>query len=300
MSQIEQIAEILKEYSLHQKTPHIKEVPLLMRVQERMDQEGELVFILPAFPAKSPCKDKTSGELPDLGEVLALKNLQYFCERISAIYEPGAKIIICSDGRVFSDVVNVPDDSIDRYNEGVKEIIQDYELNSLHLFDLDELYPNMRPVEIREMLIHIYAEDIDFVKQEVRNSKQKTSLFNGVHRFLLEDALSMNPERSKSSIRKETKQLAYELLRRSDAWSSLIEAHFNQALRLSIHPHSLNHDKFGIKLIPSSSKWATPWHNVVVKFQDRFELMHKKEALSLNATFKLEENKYAYFEVSAV
>lgn len=300
MSNLNQIAKILKEYSLQEMAFNLEEIPLLKKIIARMESGKELEFILPAFPAKSPSQKKTSGELPDFGEVLALKNLQNFCDRISDLYSPGAKLIICSDGRVFSDVVKVSDDSIDRYNEGVKEIIQEYQLHSLSVFDMDDLYPSMTPTELRQMLLGLYAQDLASVKEQVKTDESYCSLFNGIHRFLFEDAAFMRSNQSKNAIRKETKELAYELLRRSDAWSNLLNVHFKDALRLSIHPHSLDHEKFGIKLVPSSNRWATPWHNVVVKIKNRFELMHKSEALALNATFKLENKKYAYFEVPTI
>lgn len=65
-------------------------------------------MVLPAFPAKSPSRDKTLSHLPDHGEELALRNLNELCKRIGQIYEPGARIVICSDGRVFADVVRIP------------------------------------------------------------------------------------------------------------------------------------------------------------------------------------------------
>ncbi len=66
-----------------------------------------LELILPAFPAKSSNRAKTLGDLPDLGEQLGLARLQELCDEIRAVYAPGASVTICSDGRVFSDLVGV-------------------------------------------------------------------------------------------------------------------------------------------------------------------------------------------------
>ena len=60
-------------------------------------------FILPAFPCKSSNGLKTSGIMPDEAEVIALEVLRDFIEGVEKIYEPGAKILIVSDGHVFSD-----------------------------------------------------------------------------------------------------------------------------------------------------------------------------------------------------
>ncbi len=297
MGVVEMIGEILREYSLQKQTFRASEVPLLRRIEEKVAVSEELLFILPAFPAKSPSGEKTSGALPDLGEVLALKNLQNLCDRIGEVYPPGARLLICSDGRAFSDVVNVADPVIDRYNDGIKEIIQEFELSALSVFTMDDLYPGKTPEELREILLLTYGKELSEVKARIVSEPGYRTLFNGLHRFLFEDAVTLSPDCSRTQVQKQSKDNAYELLRRSEAWSELLGTHFMGALRLSIHPHDPAHEKFGIKLVASSSKWATPWHNVVVKIRDRFELMHKSEALALNAVLKLEKERYAYFEV---
>jgi pyoverdine/dityrosine biosynthesis protein Dit1 len=297
MGIVEVIGEVMRDYSLQREALWPAEVPLLARIRDKVAAREELVFILPAFPAKSPSGEKTSGELPDLGEVLALQNLQRFCDRIGAAYPPGARVVICSDGRAFSDVVHVADPVIDRYNDGIKEIIRDFRLDALSVFNMDDLYPEKAPAELRELLTTVYGRPLAEVKARIVADPAYRNLFNGLHRFLFEDAVSLHPGRSRTKVQKASKENSYELLRRSEAWSELLRAHFPGALRLSIHPHDPGHEKFGIKLVPSSSKWATPWHNVAVKIRDRFELMHKREALALNAVLKLEHDRYAYFEV---
>ncbi len=59
---------------------------------------------LPAFPCKSSNKNKVRGTLPDQGELLALGNLREFALRVRSIYKPGLKMVIVSDGHVFSDL----------------------------------------------------------------------------------------------------------------------------------------------------------------------------------------------------
>ena len=300
MRTLDKIAEILTAYSLQGEAFSVDESPLMQKIALKMQREEELVFILPAFPAKSPSSEKTVGEMPDFGEVLALQNLQSICDDIRSLYEPGARVVICSDGRVFSEVVKVSDECIDRYNDGIRSIIQEYNFSSLSIFTMEDLFPEKTPTQLREVLLDFYAMTTEEVRNLVCVNENYRELFNGIHRFLLEDEVAMNTHSSKSAMTKETKKRAYELLRRSDAWSSLLNEHFRDALRLSIHPHPPGHEKFGIKLVPGSTKWATPWHNVVVKIKNNFELMHRREALKLNAILKMEKDKYAYFEVPAV
>lgn len=298
MENLSQVMEILKEHSNNLGEGALINVPLFKNIALKMKASEELIFLLPAFPAKSPSPLKTSGELPDLGEVLALQGLQKLCERISAIYTPGAKVIICSDGRVFSDVVNVSDESITRYQDGIHEIIREFSLNRIETFALDDLYPGKEGGELRSRLLLQFAKSLEEVRALVCTNEGHKKLFNGLHKFLIEDELAINPGLSKNKITNETKSRTYELIRRSDAWSELLNHYFKNHLRLSIHPYRPEHEKFGIKLVSSSSKWATPWHNVTVKIKNRFELMHKQEALKLNAIPRMMKDKYAYFEVA--
>jgi pyoverdine/dityrosine biosynthesis protein Dit1 len=60
-------------------------------------------MLLPGFPFKSPnSRDKVLGNLPDLGEELALNHLNGLCENIKAVYEHGAEVHITSDGLVYN------------------------------------------------------------------------------------------------------------------------------------------------------------------------------------------------------
>jgi len=272
-------------------------VPLYENIHDKVAAGEKLTFLLPAFPAKSPSPEKTIGHLPDLGEVLALSELNSICEKISAFYPAGAEVIICSDGRVFSDVVSVSDENIDQYSEGIKDIISEFKLNYLSTFALDDLFPDLSNDELRETLLKNYAKSESEIKFYIKNDVNWKNLFNGIHRFMMEDQAVFHPEKSRNQLQKETKKLTYELVRRSDAWSELLSAHFKGELRLSIHPYPLYHNKFGIKMLQSSNKWATPWHNVTVKKGNTYQLMHLAEAQKMNPTQRMFKEKYVYFEV---
>src|SRR5690606_22148817 len=89
--------------------------PLCTQIIEQVKRKQKLTFILPAFPAKSSNRNKTHGPLPDMGEVLALEHLQKMCLNIEKNYASGAEVIICSDGRVFNDLVFVSDRDLIQY-----------------------------------------------------------------------------------------------------------------------------------------------------------------------------------------
>lgn len=272
------------------------DIPLFRKLNDLIRLNQELLFILPAFPAKSPSPAKTSGISPDMGEVIALKELNEMCSRISTLYPPGARLLICSDGRVFSDIVGVSDETIDHYSSEIDSIIREFRLIHLSTFSMDDLYRDLKGDDLRAKLLEEFGRPIEEVKNLVITDDNYRNLFNGIHRFLLEDKRELSKGKSRSQLEKETKENTYELLRRSDAWSALLKHHFADELRLSIHPYPLGHEKFGIKMVNSSSKWATPWHNVAVKIEDRFELMHMQEALKLNVGQKLYKDRYVYFE----
>ncbi|WPU67023.1 L-tyrosine/L-tryptophan isonitrile synthase family protein [Peredibacter starrii] len=272
------------------------EVPLMQNMASQMATGRSLKFLLPAFPAKSPSPVKTSGALPDFGEVIALQALNEMCAKITANYKPGAQVVICSDGRVFSDVVNVSDKTIDAYSEGIQSIINEFNLTHLSTFSLEDLYPNLSGPELRNRLLWQFAKSIEEVRHQVIEDRHYQGLFNGMHKFMVEDRMGIPTVKSKNQINKETKSATYELMRRSDAWSALLNHYFKGALRLSIHPYPHTHEKFGVKLVSSSSKWATPWHNVTVKVKDKYELMHLAEAERLGAEKKVFGGKYVFFE----
>ncbi len=293
-----QIFEILSAYSNNQgQVENFSLVPLYENIHDKILAGSRLVFLLPAFPAKSPSPDKTIGPLPDLGEVLALSELNSICEKITALYPVGAEVVICSDGRVFSEVVSVSDENITKYSEGIKSIIDEFKLTHLSTFALDDLYPNLSNDELRQTLMKNYAKTEAEIRLYVKNDSNWRNLFNGIHRFMMEDQAVLHPEKTRSQLQKETKKLTYELVRRSDAWGELLSAHFKGDLRLSIHPYPLYHNKFGIKMVQSSNKWATPWHNVTVKSGESYQLMHFSEAQKLNPTRRTFKEKYVYFEV---
>jgi L-tyrosine isonitrile synthase len=277
----------------------IEKAPVMRKIVKKMKLHQPLRFLLPAFPAKSPNPQKTSGIYPDLGEVIGLVKLNNMCEKISQVYPPGAEVIICSDGRVFSDVVMVSDQDIDRYSEGINEIIREFDLRYLSTFAMESIYRELLGPELRQRLIWQYAKPIEEIRHLVINDPEFRTLFNGIHRFMLEDqiGLEINSGLSKNQISKKTKSLTYELIRRSDAWSTLLMNHFEDSLRLSIHPYPIDHEKFGVRLLSARERWATPWHNVTVQIGNEFELMTKKLALKLGATEHSFRGKYAYYKL---
>ena len=261
--------------------------PHLSKVATAVERREPVTFVLPAFPGKSPNLAKVFGPLPDMAERRALEFLQHLCDRIKQVYQPGARIILCSDGRVFSDVVGMRDEDVTAYQQELSKMIADLGLTSISSFNLEELYEESGFDQMRGQLMQQYGESVDFLKASVSNGDQETvRLYCGITRFLVEDAMFPGQKKSRTAIQKECRIRAYEVIQRSQAWSELIEARFADAVRLSIHPQGCGAKKLGIRLINSTfgpENWQTPWHGVAVEVGGQIILLKRAQAEALGA-----------------
>lgn len=261
------------------RAPHLPIVERCIRKNE------PLHLILPAFPAKSSNREKTLGPLPDLGERLGLSPLQDLCHRVREIHAPGAKVTICSDGRVFSDLVRVNEDDVDAYREALHALIEELGATSLGHFHLDDVYPKLPHAAMREELLIEFGAPLSTLRGAVKSGDAEvTSMFNGIHRFIVEDYAQYHPDVSRTQLKEMCKSIAYRVIQRSNAWSRLVESKFPDALRLSIHPQSASSRKIGVMLVPCADVWGTPWHNVVMIQNGRPQLVKRKHAEAVGAT----------------
>ncbi|AZZ38251.1 pyoverdine biosynthesis protein PvcA [Bdellovibrio sp. qaytius] len=265
--------------------------PHLAKIELAVSQGQPVTFVLPAFPGKSPNPAKVLGPLPDMAERCALEFLQHLCDRIKQYYSPGGKIILCSDGRVFSDVVGLRDEDVTNYQNEISKMIETHDLNSISTFNLEELYSTVDFDEMRNHLMQHYGEPIEKLEASVHRGKSPDSsvedqeshrLYLGITRFLIEDATYPGQTKSRSSLQKESRVRAYAVIQRSKAWGDLVEDKFPDAVRLSIHPQSCGSAKLGIRLIEPDN-WATPWHGVAVLVRGRYMLLKRAHAESIGA-----------------
>ncbi|WP_205635380.1 L-tyrosine/L-tryptophan isonitrile synthase family protein [Flavivirga aquatica] len=272
--------------------------PHIDKVSKAIMQKKKITFVLPAFPGKSPNPAKVLGYLPDMAERQALKFLNNLCKQIQEIYEPGAAVIICSDGRVFSDVVGISEKHVTAYQAEIDDIIKELDLTALSTFNLDDVNVNNNFDQARIELVDSYGQDLDGLKDRVKkggtgsNSPEEVEanrMYCGLTRFLVEDLMHPEQTRSKSSIQKECKEKAYLAIIRSNAWTDLIAEKFPEAIRLSIHPQICGSQKIGIQLLGIET-WTTPWHAVAVNTGKEFILMKNKEAKKLNTKLVQDEN----------
>ena len=230
----------------------------------RADQP--VLLTLPGFPCKSPNPRKVLGPLPDEGERLSLAFLDGLCAAIGECYPPGARLVICSDGHVFGELIRVGDATIDAYGTALRRTIRDQGLTRLTTFDLGEMFPDLDHAARRALVDREYAPDLAELREQVRSDAELTRLYRGVTRFLVADATGFTG--TASALQRDCRRRAYGVLARSQAWGALVAQRFPRQVRLSIHPQPAGSAKFGIRLLDSSDAWTTPWHACVLTGPD--------------------------------
>lgn len=225
-----------------------------------------ILFTLPAFPCKSPNPAKVLGHLPDEGERLSLRFLDSLCIRIEQLYAPGARVLICSDGHIFGDLIGVPDEHIDEYANELATMIRGENLSRIDMFSLRDVLSNLPYDEKRRLVHDRYAPTVEELRIRAQTDPDLLRLYLGITRFLVDDTTDFKG--TKSALQRQCRQRAYGVIQRSMAWGSLIADRHPRSVRLSIHPQPVGSAKFGIRLLESANVWTTPWHSCVVHHPD--------------------------------
>ncbi|GGN30459.1 hypothetical protein GCM10011609_88250 [Lentzea pudingi] len=210
--------------------------------------------------------------------MLSLRFLDALCERVGEVHPPGARLIICSDGHIFGDVIGVPDNDIDAYSDELKLMIEEQGLTHLSVFDLRNVFEApLTYDEKRAQVVAAHGPSVEEVRSLVKSDDNVTHLYRGITRFLVEDTSDFAG--SKSALQRDCRRRAYGVIQRSTAWGELVAAHHPRSVRLSIHPQPVGAVKFGIRLLDAEDAWTTPWHSVlVVDARDEPRLMRRDEA----------------------
>lgn len=278
--------------------PHL--TPVITAIQKHQP----ITFVLPAFPAKSPNPAKTLGTLPDMAERLSLEFLSNLCKQIQKIYSLGANVILCSDGRVFNDVIGILDIDVTHYQQELSRLIN--EISFISTFNLDDMYANISFDAMRHQLMEQYGESLEILRNTVRKGSKKPCniedeevhrQYCGITRFLVEDSLQPEQQQSRNALQKECRQRAYIVIQRSRAWSALVAQHFPHAVRLSIHPQTCGTPKLGIRLMEAES-WMTPWHGVAVDVGESFVLLKRAQAEKLGARLIHYDGRPSHYQLT--
>ena len=204
---------------------------------------------------------------------------------------------ICSDGRVFSDLVGVSDEDVTNYAAELRRMIKQVEAQSLDFFSMEDLFDVEDHVAMREQLILHYCDSLAAIEARIHSFAHHRELFNGIQRFLFEDRVAMNTGKSRTQLRNDCKDLAHGVIQRSDGWGRLLNDCFPMSLRLSIHPQGPHSEKIGILLGEANDTWLTPWHGVAVKDGESFRMMRRHEAEELGARVVERDGRPSYLEL---
>lgn len=243
----------------------------------RSGQPIEMIF--PGFPCKSPnTNSKVFGYLPDRGEEIALANLDNFCEQVGKFYTPGCKLIIFSDGTTFSDLIGVDEETQEKYNTTLKNLIK---VRHISWESLDSFFSSSNGYHaLREELMSQYCSlDQQQVEAQIQNDEQIRHTYQGLKNFLFQDNpwTDSNYPQTKKTRLKQSGEFAKIMIQRNDALTKLLAEKFPHHIRLSVHGHNNTGPKFAVHVLPNDYRCITPWHNVVVKTCDNQEILMKKE-----------------------
>ncbi len=166
----------------------------LPRIAAFIEAGEPIEFVLPAFPAKSPNPGKVLDSRPDMAERLSLSFLNHLCQRIQLFYAPGAKITVCSDGRVFGDLVRIGDAHISAYQDALRLMIEEIGATHIGVFNLEDVraFEAQRDnhEQLRQLLIDGYAEPLESIRETLLASEEGLLLYRAITRFLYEDGLT--------------------------------------------------------------------------------------------------------------
>jgi pyoverdine/dityrosine biosynthesis protein Dit1 len=254
----------------------------LEKIKRMISLEQPIIMILPAYPGKSPNRDKTLSKLPDLAEKHSIDNLNELCEEINELYIHGAKISICSDGYVFSDLVRIPDQDVYKYTEAIKHYYQEHYPNNFEFFDIKDSFTELDCFDaMREELMVRYGESLVSLMNKVKTEKETLSMYKGITKFLNEDFSGIKEfkNKSKTQIQKTSKQVSLRVIQRSNAWGDLLAEFYPESIRLSIHPQFNISKKIGINIAATDDNWRTPWHSVAIK-RDNSIFLQKRSTVN--------------------
>ncbi|MEO6951399.1 MAG: L-tyrosine/L-tryptophan isonitrile synthase family protein [Polyangia bacterium] len=266
----------------------------LPMIESCIRAKAPLQLVLPAFPAKAPNPHKVLGALPDLAERRALERLSELLDELEAVWPAGVQLTICSDGHVFADAVGLADAEVDRYRHALLGLLDDPRIG---WFDLSTAFGDAKPAKLRAQLMSRYAASEEALRERAARSPALAAQLDGIHRFLFEDEHALHPQQSKNAAKKKTRALAYEVVRRSEAWGALVTDAFPRALRLSIHPQPDPSTKIGVNLLGVADPWLTPWHAAAVVDRAGTRLMHRSDAEALGARLVLEDGLPSHLEL---
>ncbi|MCX6770203.1 MAG: L-tyrosine/L-tryptophan isonitrile synthase family protein [Candidatus Micrarchaeota archaeon] len=278
--QLEMIAPILKSNCATERRGQLQY--LKTRMERQFDASGEITYILPAFPFKSPnnsqviCVHKSDG-----AEIEALKTL-------ARLLDERTKIIIATDSWIFFDLydfnyngcaMNVKKESVLQNAKGLSDALSYIDAS------LPGAAERIRLVVERELsgFDNLRGSISEFLNREVEKRKptfkpnrykrhQICGMQNTMARVFAPVLCKMD-EKVRVQLLNER---AISAIIRTDIHQECIQRTFPEAIRLSVHRH-FGFEKIGLFLVGMSN--IAPWNGALLEKKDSgFEISYRIDA----------------------
>lgn len=282
---VKEIESIRKEHPEDKYEDGGREV-LISQISEYVGNNEKIILVLPSFPFKSQNRDNTLGDLPDMGEYIALEVLNSLCNNIREIYKPDVAFVLASDGRLYSDLVGVSDSTVNSYrNELLKMNNSICKDSSLIWFSLDEGIKEEGVLDVREILGRDYSDGIEIVMEEVKKDKDYLRLYIGFKNFALSEIKAQKLDCSNREMVRRAKSIAKKMMVRNFANARLLKESFPNMIRLSVKHHDTRKGLFAVNLMRRHTDIGTPWLNAVVKLKNgKYMYIKAKDAREFGYT----------------
>lgn len=268
-AQVESILKEIETIRKHHENDHYFEGGrelLLKQIEYFINDNKRIIAVLPSFPFKSQNRDNTLGDLPDMGEYIALKTLNAMCLKINSIYEPGIDLYLASDGRLYSDLVCISDEQVSKYRNKLLEMNTEIcSESSLKWFSLDEGIGETNGQDIRTVLENKYSDGIFDVRDKIKTDLDYLRLYIGFKAFALGELNSKGLKCSNREKVRRAVQIAERMMIRNFSNAKLLKEKFPKMIRFSVKYHDTRKGIFAVNLMNKQHDVGTPWLNSIVK-----------------------------------
>lgn len=273
-------------------------------VERHVEAGTPLELVMPSFPFKHRNPVKVGRRSPDMAEVLCLCRLREVCLALRRVYEPGARVVIVSDGLVYQGMFGVTRHEALAYRERVKQMIVGLGFDdTLEVTDMEELVGSRRELfefveeRVRPVFTEWWRANPDdlrrasLISASAANVNTAESVTHDLVQMATKDAV-MGPDGQSTldnfeTIRSQTvgraEQGAFEfalflyVLRELD----LVESCYPGAVRVTVHPKP---GQWGLHLVNKDSR-VFPWQGVAYRNErDQWRVRYEFEVMRENAT----------------
>ena len=264
---------------------------LFQRILDIIHKKKVLEFLLPGFPVKSTNKvNKVLGTHADYGEYLAVRSLLCTARKIEEIYDHGVTVTIMSDFHTFDQYIGVSEENYNNYHKQINTMISELGGNDviqmINLASFPE-FEGTASVYMFDKLKKDYGnqEFVDNFSENIKHDENLLERYKQMKKFMQSDQENRLPGSPRSKKTREfLKDIAIGMISQGMALDSFLNKQtlLDVYIRLSIHAHPPNHEKFAVDLFKRNVSpdhiLRTPWHHtVLLDTKDDIFLVERKQ-----------------------